>query len=60
MIDATEPEWRIVEKQVKVGGKPRYLWQAVDRAGDGLDVFVTEGRDAAAATRFLKRSLAKR
>lgn len=48
------------EKQVKVSGKPRYLWQGVDRSGEVLDFFVTEGRDKAAATRFVKRSLAKR
>jgi transposase-like protein len=34
-------------------GKTHYLWRAVDRAGNVLDILVTSRRDAKAATRSL-------
>jgi transposase-like protein len=61
MSNSATPRWRILEKQVRVSGKERYLWrQAVDDAGEVLEFFVTEGRDEVGATRFLKEALARR
>lgn len=40
---------------VKINGKQRYLWRAVDQDGDVIDVFLQERRNSAAAKRFLKR-----
>lgn len=51
------PDWRVEEKRVKINGKERYLWQAVDGAGDVLEFYVTETRDEAAAIQFLKKAL---
>lgn len=60
MSNAGTSKWRIVEKQVKVSGEERYLWQAVDDAGEVLEFFVTKDRNEAAAIRFLKEALARR
>ncbi len=44
----------IDEVFVKIRGKQQYLWQAVDRDGEVVDVFLQAGRDGAAAKRFFK------
>jgi putative transposase len=40
---------------VKVNGKLRYLWRAVDHEGEVLEAVVTARRDKAAALKLLKR-----
>ena len=60
MGKATKPDWRVEVSLEKVGGKPRYLWRAVDRAGQVLDIYATATRteaDEGAALRFLKQAL---
>jgi len=47
----------IDEVFVKIDGKQRYLWRAVDQDGEIVDVFVQRRRDAKAAKRFFKRVL---
>lgn len=47
----------IDEVFVKIGGKQRYLWRAVDQDGDVVDVYLQVKRDGAAAKRFLRRLL---
>ncbi len=47
----------IDEVFVKIGGKQKYLWRAVDQDGDVVDVFVQERRDGKAAKRFFRRLL---
>ncbi len=42
---------------VKIGGKQRYLWRAVDQDGEVVDVYLQERRDAKAAKRFFQRFL---
>ncbi len=42
---------------VKIGGKQRYLWRAVDQDGEVVDVYLQERRDAKAAKRFFQRML---
>jgi putative transposase len=55
------PQWRwhLDEVFVKVNGKLRYLWRAVDHEGEVLETVVTAKRDKAAALKFLKRIMKK-
>ena len=57
---ASKPDWRVEVSLEKVGGKPRYLWRAVDAAGEVLDFYATATRteaDEGAALRFLTQAL---
>jgi putative transposase len=47
--------WHLDEVFVKINGKLRYLWRAVDHEGEVLETVVTVKRDESAARRFLKR-----
>ena len=49
--------WRMDETYIKVRGRWRYLYRAVDRNGDTVDFLLTAHRDEAAARRFLKRAI---
>jgi putative transposase len=49
--------WRMDETYIKVRGRWRYLYRAVDRDGDTVDFLLTARRDEAAARRFLKRAI---
>jgi putative transposase len=40
---------------VKIQGKQKYLWRAVDQDGEVVDVFLQSRRDTATAKRFFKR-----
>ena len=42
------------EVLLKIRGKRHWLWRAVDQDGIVLDILVQEGRDRAAAERFLR------
>jgi len=42
---------------VKVKGKGKWLYQAVDKYGDTLDFLLTAKRDAKAAKRFFRKTL---
>ena len=44
---------------MKVNGKLRYLWRAVDREGEVLEAVVTSKRDKVAALKLLKRIMKK-
>jgi transposase-like protein len=44
-------------KAVKVGGRWRYVYRAVDQYGQVIDVLVSAGRDQDAARRFFRRAL---
>src|ERR1700744_63314 len=45
------------ETYIKVHGRWRYFYRAVDRDGDTVDFLLTARRDEAAARRFLKRAI---
>jgi putative transposase len=45
------------ETYVKVRGRWRYLYRAVDRDGDTVDFLLTARREETAARRFLKRAI---
>ena len=72
-LKPTNDSWKIDEAYLKVKGKDRYLWRAVDSAGNTLDSLVrssigeyspiehrfllTAKRDAEAAKRFFRKVL---
>ncbi|MEY9997660.1 putative transposase [Streptomyces sp. V4I8] len=49
--------WHLDEVFIKVNGRLRYLWRAVDQDGNVLDILVTNTRDAKAAKRFFRKLL---
>jgi transposase-like protein len=62
--DATRPcrhaagdRWFVDETYVRVAGRWRYLYRAVDQYGQVIDVLLTERRDTAAARRFFVQAL---
>jgi transposase-like protein len=64
LADAARPcrhavgvRWRVDETDVKVAGRWRYVYRAVDQFGQVIDVFVSPRRDALAARRFFERAI---
>jgi transposase, IS6 family len=55
---AAGDRWFVDETYVKVAGRWRYLYRAVDQFGQVIDVLLSEQRDTAAARRFFVRALA--
>lgn len=55
---AAGDRWFVDETYVKVSGRWRYLYRAVDQFGQVIDVLLSEQRDTAAARRFFARALA--
>ncbi|MDQ3234985.1 MAG: IS6 family transposase [Pseudobdellovibrionaceae bacterium] len=49
--------WRLDETYVKVKGKWKYLYRAVDKEGNTVDYLLTAKRDRKAAQRFLSRAI---
>jgi len=49
--------WRMDETYVRVGGRWRYLFPAVDKHGRLIASMLSERRDAGAAYRFLRKAL---
>ncbi len=49
--------WYLDETYIKVNGRWRYLYRAIDREGNLLDSMLSEHRDKHAARRFLRRLL---
>ena len=54
---AVGTSWRMDETYVKVAGQWKYLYRAVDKAGDTVDFLLTAKRDWAAAKRFPARAI---
>ena len=50
--------WFVDETYVKVSGRWRYLYRAVDQFGQVIDVLLSPKRDKTAARRFFTRALA--
>jgi transposase-like protein len=64
LADAARPcrhavgsRWWVDETYVKVAGRWRYVYRAVDQSGQVVDVFVSPRRDAKAAHRFFRRAI---
>jgi transposase-like protein len=49
--------WWVDETYVKVAGRWRYVYRAIDQFGQVIDVFVSPRRDATAARRFFERAI---
>ncbi|MEX1009006.1 MAG: IS6 family transposase [Acidimicrobiia bacterium] len=65
LVDAARPcrhaigdRWYVDETYVKVAGRWRYVYRAVDQHGQIIDVFVSARRDLGAARRFFTAALA--
>jgi len=50
--------WRMDETYIKVGGKDRYLYRAVDKYGDTIDFLLTRRRMKGSAQKFLNKTIA--
>ena len=49
--------WRMDETYIKVGGKDRYLYRAVDKQGNTVDFLLTKRRMKGSAQKFLNKAL---
>ena len=49
--------WRMDETYVKVNGKDRYLYRAVDKEGQTVEFLLTSRRDRNASRRFLEKAM---
>jgi transposase-like protein len=65
LADAARPcrhtvgdRWSGDETYVKVAGRWRYVYRAIDQFGQVIDVYVSPRRDATAAHRFFQRAIA--
>jgi transposase, IS6 family len=58
-LKATNDSWRVDETYVRVKGKWRYLYRAVDSSGATLDFLLSAKQDAEAAKRFLSKALGR-
>ena len=54
---AVGDRWQVDETYVKVAGRWRYVYRAIDQFGQVIDVFVSPRRDAAAARRFFEQAI---
>jgi transposase-like protein len=64
LVDAARPcrhrvgtRWFADETYVKVAGRWRYVYRAIDQFGQVIDVFVSPRRDVTAARRFFERAI---
>jgi transposase-like protein len=64
LIDAARPcrhrvsdRWFVDETYVKVAGKWRYVYRAIDQHGQIIDVYVSARRDTGSARRFFSSAL---
>src|SRR5260370_36554521 len=56
-LKPTNDSWTVDETNVRVKGKWRYLYRAVDSRGATLDFLLSAKQDAVAAKRFLAKAL---
>ncbi len=49
--------WRVDETYLKIDGRWRYLFRAIDEQGQIIDVFLSDRRDAAAAQAFFETAM---
>src|SRR5918994_2455626 len=55
-LKTTNKSYRVDETYIKVKGKDRYLYRAVDSTGQTVDFLLTAKRDAAGAKRFFRKA----
>jgi putative transposase len=51
--------WRLDETYVRIKGRWKYLYRAVDKAGATVDFLLTARRDRKAALRFLHKAIGR-
>jgi transposase, IS6 family len=56
-LSPTNDSWRVDETYIKVKGEWKYLYRAVDSAGNPLDFMLSAKRDGKAAARFFRKVL---
>ena len=56
-LKSTNKSYRTDETYIKVKGKDKYLYRAVDSTGQTIDFLLTDKRDTAAAKRFFRNAL---
>jgi transposase-like protein len=56
-LKLTNDSWRVDETYIKVKGKDKYLYRAVDSDGNTLEFLLTAKRDPQAAERFFRKAL---
>ncbi len=49
--------WRVDETYLKIGGRWRYLYRAIDEHGQIVDVFLSDRRNAEAARTFFEQAI---
>ena len=57
MGKASLPAWRLEMVRQRMNGKQRFLWKAVDEAGEVLDFCATDEPDEVAARKLLEELL---
>ena len=55
-LKTTKKSYRVDETYIKVKGKDRYLYRAVDSTGQTIDFLLTAKRDAEGAKRFFRKA----
>ncbi len=50
--------WHVDETYLKIGGRQRYLFRAIDDQGQIVDVYLSDRRDTAAVQRFFEGAMA--
>ena len=55
----THPQWHLDETYGAIGGRWMYLWRAIDRNGEALDILVQARRDERAALKLMRKLLKK-
>ena len=56
-LRSSNDSWRVDETYIKVKGKWKYLYRAVDSAGNTIDFMLSAKRDSRAAKRFFRKAL---
>ena len=56
-LRSSNDSWRVDETYIKVKGKWKYLYRAVDSAGNTIDFMLSAKRDRRAAKRFFRKAL---
>ena len=56
-LKPTNDSWRVDAPYIRVKGKWKYLYRAVDSAGNTLDFLLCAKRDGRAAKRFLSKAM---
>ncbi len=56
-LQSTNDSWRVDETYIKIKGKDKYLYRAVDSQGKTIDFLLSAHRDAIAAKRFFHKAL---